>query len=186
MKERENWLNVGVMELAPLFEAYGYPLPDKIRVSCGFPSVKARSINKAIGEHHAPANSKDGTHEIFVSPVIDDPYQVFGVLIHELCHSATVGDGHKGRFPKVIRKFHLEGKPTATTVGDTFKSNFQALVESLGQYPHAELSVFTRKTQSTRMLGAVCPSCGYKVRLAKKWADIGLPVCVCGSTFNLS
>jgi hypothetical protein len=27
------------------------------------------------------------------------------------------------------------------------------------------------------MLKAECPECGYTVRLAKKWADVGLPSC---------
>jgi hypothetical protein len=27
------------------------------------------------------------------------------------------------------------------------------------------------------MLKAVCPACGYTVRLTKKWADLGLPLC---------
>ena len=33
------------------------------------------------------------------------------------------------------------------------------------------------KKQSTRMLKAECPECGYTIRLAKKWADLGLPTC---------
>jgi hypothetical protein len=27
------------------------------------------------------------------------------------------------------------------------------------------------------MLKAVCPSCGYTVRLSQKWAAMGLPLC---------
>ena len=33
------------------------------------------------------------------------------------------------------------------------------------------------KKQSTRMLKAECPECGYTIRLSKKWADVGLPNC---------
>jgi hypothetical protein len=33
------------------------------------------------------------------------------------------------------------------------------------------------KKQSTRMLKAECPECGYTIRLAKKWAEVGLPSC---------
>ena len=33
------------------------------------------------------------------------------------------------------------------------------------------------KKQSTRMLKAECPECGYTIRLSKRWADMGLPSC---------
>jgi hypothetical protein len=103
---------------------------------------------------------------------------VFGILVHELAHSATDGDGHRGRFPKCVQRLGLEGKPTATKVGQVFRSQFGALVESLGLYPHARLNVgANRKTQSTRMLKASCPFCGYTIRLTKTWADLGLPTC---------
>lgn len=34
-----------------------------------------------------------------------------------------------------------------------------------------------RKPQTTRLLKAACSSCGYTVRVTKRWADKGLPVC---------
>lgn len=198
-KTREEYLQAAVGELRPLFQSVGFPLPDQIRVTCGFPSTKARSKTQAIGEHWSPAASSDGSHEISVSPVIDDVYVVFATLMHELCHAATDGDGHQGRFPLVIRKVWLEGKPTSTYGGEAFKTNFKDLIESLGTYPHASLNVSrVTKTQTTRMLKAICeqtinyegeiePSgyayegkikpCGYTVRLTSKWADVGLPYC---------
>src|SRR3989441_1526720 len=33
------------------------------------------------------------------------------------------------------------------------------------------------KKQSTRLLKAECPECGYTIRLTKGWADLGLPTC---------
>jgi hypothetical protein len=113
---------------------------------------------------------------------MDDPYEVWGVLVHELCHAATDGDGHRGRFPTAARSLWLEGKPTATTIGTDFRVNLQSVVESLGDYPHAALNVGAqKKTQSTRMLKAVCPACGYTLRLSAKWAytdgSVNLPLC---------
>jgi hypothetical protein len=175
---REQYLNAFLDEIRPVFAAEGYPLPEKIRVTCGFPSQNARSALKRIGEHwHADA-SADGTHEIMISPVLDDVWDVTGTLVHELCHAALpLGTGHKGDFPKLAKKLHLEGKPTSTTVGVAFKSTFGALVESLGDYPHARLNVSSKKTQGTRMLKACCAECGYTIRLTQKWADVGLPSC---------
>jgi hypothetical protein len=167
-----------VAEFRPVFDSVGYTLPDRIRVTCGFPSSKARSLNRAIGECWSDKASSDAHFEILISPVVAEPYEVAGILIHELCHAATDGDGHKGRFPYLIRKLHLEGKPTSTVIGSLFKENFGELIESLGVYPHAALNVAaTRKVQSTRMLKASCKVCGYTVRLTAKWAAVGLPLC---------
>jgi hypothetical protein len=178
MTSREEWLTQATEELRPVFDALGHPLPAKIRLTCGFPSRHARSLNRAIGEHHSARASSDGTDEILISPVEADPFEVFGILVHELAHAATDGDGHRGRFPPLVRLFHLEGAPTATKIGAAFRAEFGALVESLGEYPHARLNVHAdRKVQATRMLKATCPHCGYVIRLTKTWADQGLPTC---------
>lgn len=176
MSTREDWLNQAVDELRPVFDASGYPLPDNIRVSCGNPSRNARSANRAVGEWHSAKSSSDNTHEIFVSPVVADPFEVFGILVHELAHSATEGDGHRGRFPKCVRKLHLEGKPTHTKIGARFKHEFGALIESLGEYPHAPLNLgIDRKVQGTRNLRATCPQCGFLIHLTRKWAYVTKP-----------
>lgn len=175
---REEWLNSAVLELRGIFDANGFPVPANVRVTCGFPSKHARSLNRAIGEHWSDKASQDATHEILISPVVDDPFEVFGILVHELSHSATDGCGHRGRFVQCIRKVWLEGVPTATKIGDTFRANFGGLIEGLGAYPHARLNVqANRKVQATRMLKASCPACNYTIRLSSKWASLGLPVC---------
>ena len=71
----------------------------------------------------------------------------------------------------------LEGKLTATTIGQDFKDTFESLVSGLEEYPHARLNVSGRKVQTTRMLKASCPVCGYTIRLTSKWANLGLPSC---------
>jgi hypothetical protein len=175
---REEWLNEAVSELRGIFDANGFPIPANVRVTCGFPSKHARSLNRAIGEHWSDSASTDATHEILISPVVDDPFEVFGILVHELSHSATDGCGHRGRFVECIRKVWLEGKPTSTVIGETFRQNFGGLIEGLGAYPHGRLNVqANRKVQGTRMLKASCPHCNYTIRLTSKWASLGLPVC---------
>ena len=176
---REDWLVQAVAELRPVFSALNHPLPDNIRVACGFPSSNARAAHRrAIGEHWSDKASADQHHEILISPVVDDPIKVLGTLVHELAHAATDGDGHKGRFPALVKALSLEGKPTATVEGEKFKAEYQPLLEDLGVYPHAALNAGRKaKTQSTRMLKAACPHCGYTVRLSAKWAAVGLPEC---------
>ena len=176
---REDWLAQAVSELRPVFSALGHPLPDNIRVACGSPSSNARSaLKRALGEHWSAKASADQHHEILISPVVDDPVRVLGILVHELSHAATDGDGHKGRFPALVRSLSLEGKPTATVEGEAFKQEYAALLDDLGVYPHAKLNAgVNRKVQGTRMLKACCPVCRYTVRLTAKWAAIGLPEC---------
>lgn len=185
MSTREEWLTQAVSELRPLFDAVKFPLPTNIRVTCGFPSRHARARNRFVGEHWSGKASEDGTHEILISPVEDDPIEVFAVLVHELAHAATDGDGHGSLFKRCVRSLWLEGKPTATRPGAKFKDEYTPLIESLGAYPHARLNVGVNVTkQSTRLLKASCPTCGYTIRLSDKWVKQGLPVCpVDGSLF---
>lgn len=190
MNNREEWLSAAVAELRPFFDALGKPLPANVRVACGFPSNARRS--GAIGECWADTASADQTFEVLISPVLDDPLRVFDVLVHELCHSTAGAMNHSGNFQKVASAMHLQPSPTkagwkATVRGPEFVTTFGSIIDSLGPYPHAALTMSERKVQTTRMLKAVCPSCGYTVRLTQKWAALGLPSCpVDSDTLNLS
>ena len=177
---REDWLSAAVSELRPFFEVVGKPLPANVRVTCGFPSNAKRS--GAIGECWADTASADKTFEVLISPVLDDPVKVFEVLVHELCHATAGAMNHGVNFQKVGNLMHLAPSPTkagwkATGQAATFAPVYGEIIKSLDAYPHAALSMTTKKTQGTRMLKAVCPSCGYTVRLTSKWAALGLPSC---------
>jgi hypothetical protein len=194
---REQWLNNAVTSVRGIFHANGFPIPDHVRVSCGFPSKRARSLYRNVGEHFSPDASEDATHQIFISPVLDDSVEVLGVLVHELSHAVT-GSSHGTEFKHCARKVWLEGSLTQTKVGVNFRTNFAPILESLGIYPHAKLNVASSyKVQGTRMLKAVCGTCvihapdgsiksQYTIRVSKGWADKGLPTCQCGTQFVLS
>jgi hypothetical protein len=186
---REDWLSAAVSELRPFFDAVGAPLPANVRVTCGFPSNAKRS--GAIGECWADTASADQTFEVLISPVLDDPLRVFDVLVHELCHATAGAMNHGINFQKVAGQMHLEATSVkgwkATARAASFVPTFGSIIDSLGAYPHAALTMNSKKVQTTRMLKAVCPSCGYTVRLTQKWADLGLPSCpVDSDTLNLS
>jgi len=187
---REDWLSAAVSELRPFFDAVGASLPANVRVTCGFPSNAKRS--GAIGECWADTASADKTFEVLISPTLDEPLRVFDVLVHELCHATAGAMNHGVNFQKVAAAMHLAPSAgpkgwKATARGADFEANFGAIVTSLGPYPHAALTMSERKVQTTRMLKAVCPSCGYTVRLTAKWAALGLPSCpVDSDTLNLS
>ena len=182
---REEWLVAGIEEVQSLFDANSKPLPKNIRVSCGFPSTALRS--GAIGECWINTCSADGAFEILIHPKLADPVKVFEVLIHELCHATAGAFNHGVNFQKIAKSMNLmpvgSGRqPWKATVGDAdFGKVYGDIITSLGDYPHAELKSDRQiKKQSTRLLKAVCPSCGYTVRLTHKWASQGLPVCPCG------
>jgi len=176
---REEWLTAAVEEFRAVFAAQAVPIPAKVRVSCGFPSTAKRS--GAIGECWADTASADKSMEIMVSPVLSDTYRVIDVLVHELCHTTAGAMNHGLSFQKVADAMHLVPSATkgykATSGGDAFKRAFGPIIDGLGEYPHAELSMSTRKVQATRMLKAICPACGYTIRLTAKWAARGLPIC---------
>ena len=139
--DRESWLTAAGVELAPLFDMAGKPLP-KIRITCGFPLSFKRT--GAVTEVFAPSVSLDGTTEVMVSPTLADPATVFAALANAL-------SGYQGLPPEFI--------------GDC-----ESIIAGLGDYPHAAMQIKIRKAQGTRMLKASCPVCHMIVRMTSKWA----------------
>lgn len=180
---REEWLTQATAELRPAFEIAGSKLPERIRLTCGFPLHAKR--NNAIGECWIDSASADKHYEILISPVLADPTKVFEVLVHELCHTARGSFNHGVNFQKIATAMLLEPvNPNkrnawgATKGANGFDQAYGDIIASLGVYPHAELTFSNgKKKQGTRMLKAECPTCGYTVRLTSKWASYGLPAC---------
>jgi hypothetical protein len=185
---REEWLMGAVEELRPFLNGR---LPAKIRVTCGFPSGGNRG--NVLGECVSPDRSADGHWEISIHPKLDKPRDVFAVLIHELCHTLPNAFNHS----KTFQSYAIHMKLTAPSGNfkatapmdedDTFNKTYGALIQGLEAYPHASLGLGAKPKQQTRLLKAVCPSCGYTIRLTQKWASQGLPTCgVDGDTFNIA
>jgi hypothetical protein len=184
---RETWLDSAVQRLRPVFDAAGSPLPEVVKVACGFPSRSALAQSKRrIGECWYPEHSKDKTTtNVLISPTLDDAVRVLDVLVHECIHAAVgPGVGHKGPFRKLARRLGLEGKMTATVAGPELAKSLGVLASQLGDYPHASLDYSKVKKQGTRMLKVQCPDCGYAVRTTAKWLEVGVPKCCCGSVME--
>jgi len=168
---REEYLVALIQELRPMFDLYGFPLPQAIRITCGFPLNAKRS--RAIGECFPAQNSGDNHFEILISPELADPQAVAECVIHELCHTTNGAMNHGATFKRIADYMGLVPSATrgykATSGAVDFMSRYGAIIQSLGDYPHAQLSYATRKTQGTRMLKAMC-ACGYTIRLTSKWA----------------
>lgn len=184
---REDWLLSLMARLGPLWDRAGFSLPSQVRLTCGFPYRSGGQGSKAIGQCWAREASADGTHEILICPTLSDPLRVGDVLVHELVH-ATIGTraGHGPMFKRVAVAVGLTGKMTATTASPALRDYLARVVETIGPYPHAELSPsIGRKKQGTRLLKVVCRECGYTVRVTMKWVLVGLPVCPCGEGMTL-
>ncbi len=179
---REKWLLAAIDMLRTDFEAVEAIIPEKVRVTCGWPSRGGRAEKKQVlGECWPPMCSEDEHTEVFIAPTIGKGIEALDVLVHELVH-ATVGcdEGHKGPFRVIAKALGLEGKMTETVAGEELLVRLHAIETELGEYPHAKLTPTNKKAQSTRMLKVTCPKCGYLVRTSQKWVNFGLPTCCCG------
>ena len=185
---REEWLINAVEELRPLFADAGYPLCQRIRVSCAFPTTHTRS--GALGQAFPDGASADRALEVMIAPSLDQPRDVFAVLVAQLAHATNGAMSHASvAYQAAAAAMHLEPAGInwrVTRPNGAFEAAFGQIIDSLGPYPHAALSAERPKTQGTRMLKAVCPTCGYIVRVSNRWASKGLPVCgIDGDTFNI-
>lgn len=173
---REAWLSRATLALIRLFDVEPR---GPWRVTCGWPSRRGTAAKaRVIGECWSPGASRDGTIEIVVSIVLDDVLEVLAVLAHELVHGhLPEGTGHGPAFARKVKAMGLEGKPTATVVGEAFRQAVAPVLVELGPYPHARLDYTARKKQSTRMIKGECPVCGYTIRLTRKWLEVAIPRC---------
>lgn len=176
---REAWLMAVVEAMRPEFEAAGFPIPEKIRVTM---SLTQRA--KWIGTHYPVAMSKDNTHEILIRLDQTKPLDVAAILCHELVHaSVPPKTGHRGPFKVLATALGLTGKMTATVPGTMFKAWVKPVLKDVGAFPHAALDLSKQKKQSTRLLKVECKDCGYIARVTSKWIDnAGAPICPCNDT----
>lgn len=191
---REKWLVTASEAILPRLQAAGAGPTPRYRVSVGWPlGVRPKNTGpvKRVGECFCSSCSKDGTHEIFISPFLDEAggrQGVLATLLHELVHAFVGIKARHGRdFKAVAVKVGLEGKMTATAAGPELLLWLDDLAKALGPYPHASLGLGgerLRPKQGTRMIKVVCPACRYQVRTTQKWLDVGLPTCPCGQEMN--
>lgn len=178
---REEWLLAAIEKLRPVFDREGSPLPEKIRVSVGFPGGGNRK--QRIGECWINGVSDD-VPTIFISPTLDDTTRILGVLTHELCH--TVAPGHGRPFAKIASAVGLTAPWAATGESEGLKVRLHALASELGPLDHGPITLGQRKKQSTRMLKLTCPQDGYLVRTTQRWVEVGMPYCPVGHVMELA
>jgi hypothetical protein len=160
----------------------------RCRVSCGWPhkAAVARTARR-VGECWYPEHSTDRqSHNLFISPALQDPIEVLETLAHELIHVASGPNvGHKGAFVKIAKSIGFKAPWTTTPATPELTARLNGLVVNLGPYPHAAIDKRGRKKQGTRLLKVICGACGYTIRTTQQWIDIGLPTCACGAEMKL-
>jgi len=172
--EREPWLAAASVLLQhDVFPAASIEAPQwearKYRVACGFPIGYrgSRTGKVTLGQAFDPSISADGTFEVFINPILDNPLDVLGVLAHELVHVwAGIQCGHRGEFARIARAVGLEGPLTSTVAGAELRSKLVSIADTLGAYPHAKVDPNARKKQGTRLLKLHCGSCGWTARVS--------------------
>jgi hypothetical protein len=138
---REAWLHAAVAAIRPWFQEHDYVVPEKLQLSFSLPKGNVKMIR---GQCWDPICSDDGTWNIMISPLQDDPFQVISTLVHELAH-AVVGSeaGHKKPFVECGKALGLEGKPKSMALpreGEPAERVAQ-LLEVLGPLPHSPLII---------------------------------------------
>lgn len=162
---REAWMMAATEIFRPKFFEKGFPLPDVVRPSMGFPS-KMRG-GKVVGQCHFTAD--DLNPQVFVSPVHGDEVSILSTLLHELIHSALgPGVGHAGDFVRLAKLWGFEAPWTSTPMGPELKAYLTEVAAALGPIPHSKITLVQKikRIQGTRLRLWMC-SCGVKVRVAK-------------------
>lgn len=89
----------------------------RCRVSCGWPhkAAVARTARR-VGECWYPEHSTDRqSHNLFISPALQDPVEGLETLAHELIHVAAGPNvGHKGEFVKIAKSIGFKAPWTTT------------------------------------------------------------------------
>lgn len=168
---REAWLNAFVAAARPVFAGKSFPLPDRVRVSIGFPSCGRRG--RAIGECWSDCRSSDAHFEIFIRPNLETDSRIADVLTHELIHAAVgLAAGHGRPFKSAMRALGLTGKATATVAGPDWHSWAQPILDAIGPMPRGRLDdggqSSAKPKQTTRLIKLECPDCGFTCRTTAK------------------
>jgi hypothetical protein len=182
---REQWLNLALDQLRPLFERKANAtIPPDARVSVGFPG--GGSARKRVGECWPRIRSRDNVNEIFISPVVSEPIKMLDILAHEAVHAVDdCASGHGKAFKRTAKAIGLTGKMTATVAGEELKAELEAILAALPPLTHGALDLSGRKKQPTRLLKLECDGCGMIVRTTAKWVEqTGCPACACGGQFH--
>ena len=172
---REGWLQEACIALKPIFQEKGYEIP-KCHVSCGFASTDVRRGH--IGQCWPTESSADQVNQIFISPGLVSPIDVLDTLVHELVHAVDdCSNKHGKEFKKIALKIGLKGPMRSAAANQDLKIRLERIAKTLGQYPHAKLTVPPKIYIHRKRPRAKCSHCGFTVPMLKEFIHYGPPIC---------
>lgn len=167
LNTREDWLRACLTRVTAGWPV-GADLPENTRISVGFPQKRRGKGGNRAAEHYRPDESEGGFWEIFVSPAMGDALEVARAVAFEAARIST------------------RRAPTAPEI-KSLSERAERVVKTLPPYPHSALKVGTTPTATapgaevpgpgSRMIRAVCPTCGYSLRTTRKWLAVAVPSC---------
>lgn len=169
---REQWLQALAIKARPVIAGgveLGGDEESAVRLSCGFPPASGRI--KAQAGLVPPSASDDDTAEIFVSPEVSDTEQVARLVLPLLI--AVQAQDWKGgaKSKRIAESFGLNGE-------NNLPARFSDILQDLGAYPHASLTIPAKAKQSTRLIKVSCPADNYIARVSRSTLNnLGAPIC---------
>jgi hypothetical protein len=97
-------------------------------ISFGFPVITNGYDASFVG------GGAIGQTAIVITPT-DDRLQVLSVLVHEMVHVITPGDGHGESFTQIARTVGLVGKMESTRAGARLKEQLKNVFDAIGPMP---------------------------------------------------
>lgn len=182
--------------------------PHQVEFACSLLSGGMR-IDGELGHCHKMGSSYEIRLGVHVTGEDDiKSARVADILLHEMLHVVTWGDGHKSVFRQIATDIGLTGKMTSTRAGeDLFDRILTEIVYVLGKYPHKIEGLETEhkadggiiittpdgrpvlprgsRGKGSRMLKVTCFECGMNFRTSRKWiavadGDFVCPIPTCG------
>lgn len=176
---REAWLLLLVDRLLPLLDEFHKPIPE-ILVSVGWPSSGGTKKTEYVAGQCFIAKASEGRAHIFISPRLNNVYDIAATLLHELIHAILPDEeGHKGAFKKLHREVGFIDKATLSLAGEELTAKLKAIVDELPPFPHIALELEAKeKKQKNRQLKLTCPlHPDYIVRASRKTIGEAPPLC---------
>jgi hypothetical protein len=145
-KYAEVWLNEAVELLRPSFSDAGYEIPP-VHLSVGFSTdgYNPKAKKNTIAICYARRMNVDGINEIYISPIIYEPVDVLGILVHELVHAVDdCKSGHGEPFQKIAAALKCGDNLSVPLM--EFRETVQrhrAIADKLGRYPRSGVNYKT-------------------------------------------
>jgi len=179
----QEWINRIVLWTITTLEQAGVSNPDlHLVVSPGFTSGGSRKT-KVLGQCYSPECAADGkTNHVFLNPRMNDNIVIIGAIIHEVIHAVIgIDKKHGAAFKSAMAICNLTGKATSTKLNEAGLEWAKKIITRYGDYPRPSFTGAAIKKQTTNLIKAQCPSCGYIIRLTNKWIEFAHPQCPSGN-----